>query len=126
MARRLTRKQKAFADNFIDNRGNGTEAIIKAEYDVKNRATAGAMAWENLRKPNIIEYLQSHAPKAASNIVKLGNTAKNEAVRLQANRDILDRVGYKPTEKMDVTSKGEKVIGINYIKPDEIKSDSND
>jgi len=37
--------------------------------------------------------LKKHAPKAAKNIVKLGNKAKNETVKLNANKDVLDRVG---------------------------------
>lgn len=37
--------------------------------------------------------LQDHAPKAARNITQLADKARQEAVKLNANRDVLDRAG---------------------------------
>ena len=45
----LTPKQKAFADNYIANGGNATDAARKAGY--KKPEVQG---YENLRKPNIL------------------------------------------------------------------------
>lgn len=49
----LTPKQKAFADYYIE-LGNATEAAKKAGYSEKTAYTIGA---ENLRKPQISEYI---------------------------------------------------------------------
>ncbi|MEF9952946.1 MAG: terminase small subunit [Clostridium sp.] len=50
---KLTPKQKAFADYYIE-LGNATEAAIKAGYSKKTAAVIGA---ENLIKPNIKAYI---------------------------------------------------------------------
>lgn len=56
MAKRLTTKQKAFAEEYIRNGGNGTQAAMKV-YDTEDNATARSIASENLTKPNIMEEL---------------------------------------------------------------------
>lgn len=56
MSSKLTKKQKAFADEYITNGGNATQAAIKAGYSKK---TARAIGKENLTKPNISEYINS-------------------------------------------------------------------
>lgn len=50
---KLTPKQKAFADEYLIC-GNATEAAKKAGYSEK---TAGIIGFENLRKPNVSEYI---------------------------------------------------------------------
>lgn len=50
---KLTIKQKKFADEYI-RLGNATQAAINAGYKHKNAAGMGA---ENLRKPQIAEYI---------------------------------------------------------------------
>ena len=50
---KLTPKQKAFADYYIE-LGNATEAAIKAGYSKKTATVIGA---ENLIKPNIKSYI---------------------------------------------------------------------
>lgn len=52
----LTLKQIAFADEYIINGGNATQAAIKAGYSKKTAETIG---FENLRKPKIVEYIAS-------------------------------------------------------------------
>lgn len=49
----LTAKQKRFCDEYLIDL-NGTQAAIRAGYSAR---TAGQIADENLRKPQIIEYL---------------------------------------------------------------------
>lgn len=53
MDKKLTEKQKRFADYYIET-GNGTEAAIKAGY---SENTAKEIASENLTKPNIKNYI---------------------------------------------------------------------
>ena len=94
---KLSKKKKVFADTYIET-GNGTQSALQA-YDTSDPHTAAQIAYENLRKPDVREYIESHAPEAAARIVQLAINAENETVRLNANRDILDRAGYKPVEK---------------------------
>src|SRR5690349_1845932 len=56
----LTLKQKLFCKTYIDNGGNGTEAVLNSGYRVKDgdRNTAAMIASENLRKPNIKNYIE--------------------------------------------------------------------
>ena len=51
----LTPKQKAFADYYIE-LGNATEAARRAKYK-GNDVTLAAVGSENLRKPQIAEYI---------------------------------------------------------------------
>ena len=124
MSRKLTKKQKDFADEYIET-GNGTKSALKA-YNVKpnkeegngktkEESTAGNIATMNLTKPNVIEYLKAHAKQASSNIIELSNTCDNPTVKLNANKDILDRSGFKPAEKVDIEVK--QIDGFTYIKP---------
>jgi phage terminase small subunit len=95
---KLRPKQKKFVDAYLET-GNGTEAVVRAGYNVKDRNVARVVGSQNLAKLNIIEYLQSHAKGAASRIVQMSMEAENEAVKFNANRDILDRAGFQAPEK---------------------------
>jgi hypothetical protein len=59
------------------------------------------------------ERLRSLVHPAISGLASLINNADSDSVRLSAIRDLLDRTGYKPTEK--VQSDGRTVIEIEYI-----------
>lgn len=54
---KLTVKQKAFAEEYIINGGNATQAVIKAGYSKKNATVIGK---ENLTKPHIREFISSY------------------------------------------------------------------
>ena len=51
---KLTPKQKAFADNYIENGGNATAAAVSAGYSKRSAQQMGA---ENLLKPVILGYI---------------------------------------------------------------------
>lgn len=53
---RITLKEKIFCERYLDFQGNGSEAAFEA-YKCKNMQTAGAIAYENLKKPHIIAYI---------------------------------------------------------------------
>lgn len=97
MSRKITKKQKEFADAYLET-GNGTQSALKA-YDTEDYNTAHSIASENLQKPTVQEYLASKAEAAALMIFKLSQEAEAEPVRLNASKDILDRAGFKPVEK---------------------------
>ena len=50
---RLTLKQQRFADSYIRNGGDGTQAVIDAGYKVTSRSSIHAISCENLKKPLI-------------------------------------------------------------------------
>ena len=60
--RKLTVKQRKFADDYIKT-GNATQAAIKAGYSEKS---AAVIASENLRKPYIKEYIDSTLDKISN------------------------------------------------------------
>ena len=111
MNRELTKKEKEFADEYLAT-GNGTRSALKA-YDTESERVAASIASENLTKPDIRAYIEQHASGAMSRIVELSYSAENETVKLKANQDILDRAGFKPTDRVDVTTQGEKMESVN-------------
>lgn len=94
---KLTKKEKGFADDYLET-GHGVESALK-NYDTEDYNTAGAIASQNLRKLKIQAYIQDHAEDAESKIYQLSQKAKSEMVSFIASKDIMDRAGYKPVEK---------------------------
>ena len=97
MTERLTKKEKGFADDYIET-GNGVQSALE-HYDTDDYSTAGAIASQNLKKLKIQNYIQQHAEAAESMIYSLSQNAQAENVRLGASKDILDRAGFKPIEQ---------------------------
>ena len=57
MARKLTLKQKKFADAYIATKGNGTQAALST-YNTSDYSTAATIANENMKKPEVISYVE--------------------------------------------------------------------
>ncbi len=102
MATRLTKKEKGFADKYLET-GNRTQAALDV-YETTDYMTAANIGSENLKKPKVIAYLESKADRAAERIVELSEQEKMLPVALGASKDILDRAGYKPIEKSVVSN----------------------
>jgi len=51
---RLTTKQRKFVDAYVNNGGNGVDAIRAAGYNCRTDNSARVQASDNLKKPNII------------------------------------------------------------------------
>lgn len=60
---KLTEKQKAFADYYIESL-NAKDSAIKAGY---SENTAGEMGYENLNKPHIKDYIDKRLNEAKTN-----------------------------------------------------------
>ncbi len=56
--KRLSLKQKSFCEEFVNNKGNGTEAAVKS-YNVKTRGMAAVIAHNNLKKPRVIQEIEN-------------------------------------------------------------------
>lgn len=105
--KRLTRKQKAFVDEYIANpKKSATEAAAKV-YDVANRNSAAVLAHENLRKPNIIMALGAHAELFEGAIVgvvsdwKDSPAPRKREIALDAAKFGHDKIFGKSTVKIE-------------------------
>ena len=95
-----------FIAEFIDNGGNATQAAktvgvsdgsaSTVGYRMKNRLINDIEAAQK-------EALKGYATKALHQIQTLAETAVSENVRLKANSDLLDRAGWKPVERSEIT-----------------------
>ena len=93
MKEKLTLKQKAFADEYIKNGGNATQAAEKAGYSKK---TAYSIGNENLKKPAIKEYIAK----------------QTEQIDKECNRDIMSLADIQ--ERRSKIAKGEVVDGFGF------------
>jgi len=69
---KLSLKQKLFCEAYINNLGNGTEAVIKAGYSISknghpDRNLAKSIASENLTKPDVLAYINTLLEKSGLN-----------------------------------------------------------
>ena len=65
MATKMTAKMRRFCDEYLIDL-NATQAAIRAGYSEK---TAGVMAAENLKKPNIKEYIEKRMAEKEAELV---------------------------------------------------------
>jgi len=100
-----TEKQAKFVEYYVLT-GNATKAYKMAGYSPKAADVNGP----NLRKKLAVEIeeetrkrVQGLAPMAVGFLEELAKNAQSEQVRLKAVMDILDRSGYKPTDKVEQT-----------------------
>jgi hypothetical protein len=100
-----TEKQEKFVEYYVMT-GNAKRAAIMAGYSAKTAEVNGSIMRKKL-SAEIAEAtrnaLTHHAAMSVKNLVELANNAESESVRLQANKDLLDRAGYKPTDKLEQT-----------------------
>ncbi len=89
MARKITQKQKVFADIYIES-GNATQAVKKA-YKSSSDASARSIGSQNLTKLNIQEYLKNQAQPVLINMVHLALNADRQSDQIRAGKIILDR-----------------------------------
>ncbi len=99
--KKLTIKQKKFADEYIKN-GNSTQSAINAGYSEK---TAAEMGYENLRKPHIKAYidgrmkeLEEEAIADQSEILKY----LTRIIRDEEREEVLVNVGNFEQEKQEI------------------------
>lgn len=132
----LTDKQRAFVLEYLKDK-NATRAAIAAGYSAKSAYSIGS---ELLRKPEVAEFLaqqeqqmvtdlrEMFAKEAATAWRIICDIAKGKApngarvsarTMLDAAKDMLDRAGYKPTDKIqaDVTQDGQIHVVFNIPRP---------
>lgn len=115
-------RQKKFVEAYLKG-GNATQAVIDAGYSSSNREVANVQGVKLLKNEKVWALIESSAEMAQGNVVKLANQAKNESVRLTANKDILDRAGFAPVTRTQTTTIN---IAIDNQKFDDIMGMYND
>ena len=101
-----TDRDEAFVTEYVSNGGNATQAALSCGVSGSSASTVGYRMKSRLIN-NIEaaqkEALKGYASKALHQIQTLAETAVSENVKLNANRDLLDRAGWKPVERSEVT-----------------------
>ena len=95
-----------FIGEFINNGGNATQAAKTVGVSEGSASTVGYRLKNRLVDQIEVEQkeaLKGYASKALHQIQTLAETAVSENVRLKANSDLLDRAGWKPVEKSEIT-----------------------
>ena len=122
MTRKLTEKQKAFADYYIECL-NATEAARKAGY---SKNTVGAIGHENLKKPKIKEYIDKRlAEKDDERVAKQDEILEFLTAVMRNDTEYLEQ--YDPIEIRDRLKAAEK-LGKRYamfVDKQEIEHDIN-
>ncbi len=90
----MTPQEKVFADKYIET-GKIKKSAEIAFPDQRNPSNKGQIT---MQKDIVREYIHDNAMGAMERIVRLSEKSRNEMVRLSANKDIMDRAGYKPQE----------------------------
>jgi len=99
-------RDEEFVREYVNNGGNATQAAIAVGVSQASASTVGYRLKSRLTKEIDTEQkaqLQGYAPKAIHQIQSLAEKAESENVRLKANADLLDRAGWKPIDKQEIT-----------------------
>ena len=95
-----------FIAEFINNGGNATQAAKTVGVSDGSASTVGYRMKNRLIndiEAEQKEALKGYASKALHQIQTLAETAVSENVSSKANSDLLDRAGWKPVERSEVT-----------------------
>jgi hypothetical protein len=99
----MTDKETAFLEHYIEC-ADATEAAIKAGYSAKTAHVAGSKLKRKLEaeiRERVGKNFGSFSAEAAKIIRDLAHRSTNEQTRYHAAKDILDRAGFKPTDKYE-------------------------
>ena len=105
MARTLTPKQEAFAQAYVANGGKKQQSALDAGYA---QESAAVDAHRLLTKTHVLDRIHelTHsafsalAPTLMDKLVKLASGARSEKVKFDALKDLLDRSGHRPVERV--------------------------
>ena len=99
----ITDKQAKFIDFYCES-GDAMQSAINAGY--KNSHTLRNQAWK-LKKElaieinkRMLEKFVDKAPVAFNSLVSLMKDSESDTVKLQAAKDIMDRGGFKPSDRL--------------------------
>ena len=102
----MTERQDKFIDVYSKT-GNATQSAIEAGYSQKTAKQKG-YELKNLLRKEINEQTQKvladHVPSSIKWLSELAETSESDSVRLGAIKDLLDRAGLKPVERIEQTT----------------------
>ena len=102
----ITPQQQKFIDYFVLT-GNASQSAIDAGYSEKTSRQKGHEL-KNLYRSEIVKATQKlltdQVPAWLRWLSELAESAESESVRLGAIRDLLDRAGLKPVERVETTT----------------------
>jgi PBSX family phage terminase large subunit len=120
----LTPKQKAFADEYIKNGGNASDAARKAGYAERSVRVTGA---QNLTKPNILAYIaekQSLIEKQkGTDIMSLAEIQQRRS--MIARGELTDSFGFAPefSDQLKSMNDLEKTLAIKEAREEQRKAE---
>lgn len=80
------------------------------ENDAKDKS-----GWNGLNEEYAKKAFGKYALPAIATLVFLSKYAKSELVRMQSSQDILDRAGYKPTDKQEISIDEPIVLANSWV-----------
>ena len=98
--------QEKFIQNYCQT-GDATQSAMDAGYSKKTSKQQGYYLKKQFSSEisEIINRdIRGHLPVALNAVMRLVECAESEAVRLSAAKDIMDRGGLKPVEKIEQTN----------------------
>jgi phage terminase small subunit len=102
----MTERQEKFIE-YYSLTGNASRAAVEAGYSEKTAKQKG-YELKNLLREEINDQTQKvladKIPATLNVLSKLAEEAESESVRLGAVKDILDRAGLKPVERIEQTN----------------------
>ena len=102
----MTERQDKFIDIYSKT-GNATQSAIEAGYSEKTAKQKG-YELKNLLRKEINEQTQKELAEQVPSSIKwlseLAETSESDSVRLGAIKDLLDRAGLKPVERIEQTT----------------------
>jgi len=102
----ITPQQQKFIDHFVLT-GNASQSAVDAGYSAKTARQKGHEL-KNLYRTEIVQATQKlltdQVPAGLRWLSELAESAESESVRLGAIRDLLDRAGLKPVERVETTT----------------------
>ena len=113
-----TPKQEAFIEAYCLT-GNAKKSAIMAGYSEKTAKQKGhelKNQFSDEIRRQIEKNVLDAAPIALAAMRNLAEEAASETVRLAANKDLLDRAGLKPTERVE-----QKISHVEHASTDELK-----
>lgn len=119
MDKKLTPKQRAFADYYIET-GNATEAAIKAGYSKK---TAKETGYENLTKPHIKQYIEERIKSVDEARIAKGDEVLQYLTKVMRGQE-KDQFGLDAT--LQDRTKAAELLGKRYrLFVDKVETDVN-
>ena len=97
-------------DKFIEHytlTGNATQSAIHAGYSAKTAKVKGSQLkaqFTNEIREATQKLLEDKVPAGLRWLSELAESAESESVRLGAVKDLLDRAGLKPIERIETTT----------------------